>query len=127
VVDWELGPGAADLRQGPQLAAPEVVLQEVARAPGIKKLRLSGELNTSQLAGMASTLAAPGPAGDVVLDVVGLSSRDGSEVRLLSRVADQLAGRGRLYVLVADGPVLLRIEESGLERHHPHLRIVRHP
>ena len=104
-----------------------MLAQEVAGAPGIRKLRLSGELTASQVLDVASHVAGLGSAGDVVLDVGRLSSRDGSDVRLLAVVADRLAGKARLYVLFAVGPLLRRIGESGLERHNAHVRIVRHP
>lgn len=127
VVDWELGAWGRDLPDARQERGAGVVADVVAVAPGIRKIRLSGELVDSGVDEVASEIVLDDRSSDVVLDIRQLTCCDGAAVALLSSVAGSLAGTGRLHVVFPPAPILRLIDESGLEQRLGNLKIVRHP
>jgi ABC-type transporter Mla MlaB component len=104
-----------------------VTVLEVVTAPGVRRFRLAGELESSGVPRVVRSLKLDGGAGDVQLDVRGLTSRDGSVILLFMHVAGLLGSGGRLYLLFPQEPVLRLADALGLEDDLPSVRIVRHP
>jgi anti-sigma B factor antagonist len=80
-------------------------------------ISLHGELDAATADDLQVVLdAATQGAGDVVLELTGLTFMDSSGLHALLRAAEQLEGRGRLVLHHPTGPVRRVLDISGIAR-----------
>lgn len=106
----------------------KVTVEEVAAQPGVARFRVAGELNDASVASVARLLRPRLQlSGNLMLDLRDLHCADGSVILLFYDLADQLAGRGRLYLLFLQDAVRRLVEAFGMEDQLHNLTVVRHP
>jgi anti-anti-sigma factor len=90
-----------------------------------RSVRLSGELDLSTVTKLTETLQGiVSSAGDLEVDLAGLSFMDGSGLRALVIAAERLKGRGRL-ILKAPSPSISRLFDLVRAHTFPNVEIVR--
>ncbi len=101
---------------------------KVAAAPGVKRFRLVGELDLTDVPSVRRVLHLVREfPEDVQLDLSELTYLSSAGASLFSAIARELAGRGRLYLLFPSTPVLRTLDLLEVEKESVNLVVIRHP